>query len=65
MGDALPAEITFITERLETAADHADRVPATAIEDVQNAIKLVRNSQPCAAVSALLNARAALGAPTR
>ena len=65
MGDALPAEITSIAERLEAAADQADEVPAAAIDDVQNAIRLVRNGQPCAAVSALLAARLELGAPPR
>ena len=65
MGDALPAEITSIAKRLETTADHADDVPAAAIDDVRNAIRLVRNGQPCAAVSALLAARLELGAPPR
>jgi hypothetical protein len=65
MGDALPAEITSIAERLEAAADQGDDVPAGAIEEVHSAIRLVRNGQPCAAVSALLSARSELGAPPR
>ncbi|MCA1822207.1 MAG: hypothetical protein ABR528_11845 [Pseudonocardiaceae bacterium] len=65
MGDALPAEITSIAERLEAAADQGDDVPAGAIEEVHSAIRLVRNGQPCAAVSALLSARLELGAPPR
>lgn len=65
MGDALPAEVTSITERLEAAADPGDGLPAAAVDDVRNAIGLVRNGQPCAAVSALLTARTALGAPPR
>jgi hypothetical protein len=65
MGDALPAEITSIAERLEAAADHADGIPAAAIDEVRTAIRLVRNGQPCAAVSALLTARVELGAPPR
>jgi hypothetical protein len=65
MGDALPAEITSIAERLEAAADQGDDVPAAAIEEVHSAIRLVRNGQPCAAVSALLSARLELGARPR
>lgn len=65
MGDALPAEITSITERLEAAADHGDGIPTAAIDDIRNAIRLIRNSQPCAGVSALLSARMQLGAPPR
>ncbi|MDQ3826477.1 MAG: hypothetical protein M3325_12380, partial [Actinomycetota bacterium] len=57
MGDALPAEITSIAERLKAAADQGDEVPAVAIDEVRSAIRLVRNGQPCAAVSALLSAR--------
>jgi hypothetical protein len=65
MGDALPAEITSITERLEAVAVHGDGVPPAAIDEVRSAIRLVRNGQPCAAVSALLSARLELGAPPR
>jgi hypothetical protein len=65
MGDALPAEITSIMERLETATDQGEDIPAAAIDDIRNAIRLVRNAQPCAAVSALLSARLELGAPPR
>ena len=65
MGDALPAEITSIAERLETAVDEAGDIPAAATDDIRSAIRLVRNGQPCAAVSALLSARVGLGAPSR
>lgn len=65
MGDALPAEVTSIMERLEVAADHGENVPAAAIDTVRNAISLVRNGQPCAAVSDLLSARLHLSAPPR
>ncbi|HYZ35378.1 MAG TPA: hypothetical protein VE673_01445 [Pseudonocardiaceae bacterium] len=65
MGDALPAEIRSIAERLEAAADHGGDIPTAAVEEVHSAIKLVRNGQPCAAVSALLSARLELGAPPR
>ena len=65
MGDALPAEITSTAERLEAAADRGDDISAAAIEEVRSAIRLVRNGQPCAAVSALLSARMELGAPPR
>ena len=65
MGDALPAEITSIAERLEAAADHGDDISAAAIDEVRSALRLVRNGQPCAAVSALLSARLELGAPPR
>lgn len=65
MGDALPAEIRSIAERLEAAAGQGDGIPAAAIEEVHSAIRLVRNGQPCAAVSALLSARLELGASPR
>ena len=65
MLNALPAEITSITERLEATAVHGDGIPAAAIDEVRSAIRLVRNGQPCAAVSALLSARLELGAPPR
>lgn len=65
MGDALPAEITSITEQLEAATDQGDDIPTAAIEEIRSAIALVRNGQPCAAVSALLSARLELGAPPR
>jgi hypothetical protein len=65
MGDALPAEIKSIAERLEAAVDEGGNIPLPASDDVRSAIRLVRNGQPCAAVSALLTARAALGAPPR
>ena len=65
MGDALPAEVTSIAGRLEAAVDHGEDIPAAAADEVRTAIRLIRNGQPCAAVSALLAARAALGAPPR
>ena len=65
MGDDLPAEVASITERLEAATDGGDGLPTAAIDDVRNAIKLVRNGRPCAAVSSLLSARVNLGAPPR
>jgi hypothetical protein len=67
MGDALPAEVTSIVERLETAAaNYRDGVqPAAAIDEVRSVIRRVRRGQPCAAVSALLTARSELGAPPR
>ncbi|HEV7830278.1 MAG TPA: hypothetical protein VGP04_15825 [Pseudonocardiaceae bacterium] len=65
MGDALPAEIKSIAERLEAAVDEGRDIPAAARDDIRSAIRSVRNGQPCAAVSALLTARVALGAPPR
>ncbi|MGH3768599.1 MAG: hypothetical protein ACRDS0_22585 [Pseudonocardiaceae bacterium] len=65
MGDALPAEVASIVQRLETAADQGEGLPVTAIGEVRSAIGLVRNGQPCAGVTALLAARIALGAPPR
>jgi hypothetical protein len=64
MGDALPAEVSTVVDRLEQAADHGNGLPAAAIEQVRSAITLVRRGQPCAAVSALLCARTELGAPS-
>jgi hypothetical protein len=65
MGDALPAEVTSLTDQLEAAAGQGDGACPDAVNDVRNAVKLVRNGQPCAAVSALLSARLALSAPPR
>ena len=64
MGDALPAEVTTIVDRLEQAADQGNDLPAAAVEQVRSAVALVRRGQPCAAVSALLSARSELGAPS-
>jgi hypothetical protein len=64
MGDALPAEVSTVVDRLEQAADHGNGLPPAAIEQVRSAIMLVRRGQPCAAVSALLGARSELGAPS-
>ncbi|MGH3670983.1 MAG: hypothetical protein ACRDSH_10155 [Pseudonocardiaceae bacterium] len=64
MGDALPAEVSTIVDRLEQAADHGNDLPAAAIEQVRSAVTLVRRGQPCAAVRALLRARSELGIPS-
>ncbi|HEX2297468.1 MAG TPA: hypothetical protein VHH34_02945 [Pseudonocardiaceae bacterium] len=71
MGDARPDAVNASVGRLQTALDFpaegdgegADRVeiaPSVANE-VRSAIELLQGGQSCAAVSALLAARAALG----
>jgi hypothetical protein len=65
MGDALPAEIASLVERLEAAANYADGIPAPAVDEARKAIGLVRRGQPCAAVSALLAARSEFDVPPR
>jgi hypothetical protein len=65
MGDAKPAEIMSLVDQLEATLDGGEDIPLAAITDVRSAIELVRDSRPCAAVSALLAARSTLGAPPR
>ncbi len=60
MGEAQPAEVTSIVDRLEAVVDQVRDIPAAAITEVRSAIELVRGGQPCAAVSALLAARSEL-----
>jgi hypothetical protein len=60
MGDAQPAEVTSLVDRLEATLDQGRDVPTAAIAEVRSAIELVRGGQPCAAVSALLAARSKL-----
>lgn len=60
MADAPPAETHAAADRLEAALSDAGQVEAGVGHDIGSAIQLVRNGQPCAAVSALLAARAAL-----
>lgn len=66
MGDAQPDAVNASVVRLETALDStadteaAASVPSAAAE-VRSAIELLRGGQSCAAVSALLAARSALG----
>ncbi|MPZ66243.1 MAG: hypothetical protein GEU83_12245 [Pseudonocardiaceae bacterium] len=54
------AELRAGADRLEAAVTVEGDVPAAALEDLNTAIDLVRNDQPCAAASALLAARSAL-----
>jgi hypothetical protein len=65
MGDAHPAEITLIVDRLELVVDQENEIPAAAIIEIRSVIELVRGGQPCAAVSALLAARGELGRTPR
>ncbi|HVE95626.1 MAG TPA: hypothetical protein VNA67_01350 [Pseudonocardiaceae bacterium] len=60
MGDAQPAEVTSLVDRLEAVLAQGRDVPAAVISEVRSAIELVRGGQPCAAVSALLAARSEL-----
>ncbi len=64
MGDAQPTEVTSIVDRLEAVLDQVRDSPAAAITEVRSAIGLVRSSQPCAAVTALLAARSELSTPS-
>jgi hypothetical protein len=62
LGDALPAQITAVVDRLEAAADYGDGMPPAMVDEVRAAVRLVRNGQPCAGISALLSVRTGLGA---
>lgn len=54
------SELRGGADRLEAAITEEGDVSTAALEDLNSAIELVRGDQPCAAVSALLAARAAL-----
>jgi hypothetical protein len=60
---APPAEITSMVDRLEVILGQGGDVPSAAIVELRAAIELVRDGQPCPAVSALLAARSELGRP--
>ncbi|MGH3910671.1 MAG: hypothetical protein ACRDRM_07545 [Pseudonocardiaceae bacterium] len=66
MGDARPDKVNGAVDRLEATldaeagADEAEIAPA-AVAEVRSAIELLHGGQSCAAVSALLAARSALG----
>ncbi len=66
MGDARPDMVNAAVDRLkatlaaEAGADDAGIAPA-AVTEVRSAIELLHGGQSCAAVSALLAARSALG----
>lgn len=55
-----PAELRAGADRLEAAVTAEDDIPSAAHDDLTTAIGLVRDGQPCPAVSALLAARSAL-----
>ncbi|MQA16138.1 MAG: hypothetical protein GEV09_18915 [Pseudonocardiaceae bacterium] len=56
------ADLRARADRLEAAMVAAGEIGGTAPDDLRSAIDLVRNGQPCPAVSALLSARSALAA---
>lgn len=60
MASRPPAELRSGADRLEAAVTADDDVPSAARDDLTSAIDLIREGQPCAAVSALLAARSAL-----
>lgn len=66
MGDARPDTVNAAVDRLKATldagagADDAGIAPA-AVAEVRSAIELLHGGQSCAAVSALLAARSALG----
>jgi hypothetical protein len=65
MGDARPAEVTSLVDRLEAVLDHGAKLPPAVITEARSAIELVRGGRPCAGVSALLAARWELGGRMR
>lgn len=70
MGDARPDAVSASIGRLQTALDsRADTdedadgtITSSVASEVRSAIELLQGGQACAAVSALLAARSALGA---
>jgi hypothetical protein len=65
MAHASPAEITSVVDRLETILGEVNEIPMAASLEPRAAIELVRDGQPCAAVSALLAARFELSGTPR
>jgi hypothetical protein len=67
MGDARPDVVSASVDRLRTAldlgveADADGAITSSAATEVRSAIELLQGGQSCAAVSALLAARSALG----
>ncbi|MCA1708241.1 MAG: hypothetical protein LC808_35175, partial [Actinobacteria bacterium] len=57
MGDAQPAEVTPIVDRLEAVLDHGGEIPTAVITEARSAIELVWGGRSCAAVSVLLATR--------
>jgi len=70
MGDARPDAVSASVGRLQTALDSRAEsddgdddgaIASSVADEVRSAIELLRGGQSCAAVSALLAARSALG----
>jgi hypothetical protein len=64
MADNRPDDLSPETDRLEAALETEGAAAPRAVDEIRSAIELVRGGQPCAAVSALLAARSALGIPS-
>lgn len=60
-GEAAPAEVNPAADRLEATLELGEGITQVAVVELRSAIELLRDGQSCAAVSALLAARSALG----
>ena len=65
MAEAPLEQIITIVDRIATAADHWDQIPARAIAELRSAIDLMCEGKTCATISALLAARSELTTPPR
>lgn len=65
LAGALPVEQEVRADRLERAVASAGHLADEVREELNSAVTLVRDGQPCAAVTALLAARSALVPPPR
>jgi hypothetical protein len=61
LAEPRPADLTPDADRLEAAVEAAGNAAPEAVDELRSAIALVRDGQPCAAVSALLAARSVIG----
>jgi hypothetical protein len=64
MADAPLEQIIPIVDRIATAADHWNEIPARAVAELRSAIDLMYEGKACATVSALLAARSELTPPS-
>jgi hypothetical protein len=64
MAEAPLDEIIAIVDRIATAAEHWDEIPARAVAELRSAIDLMCEGKACATISALLAARSELIPPS-
>ena len=65
MAEAPLEQIIPIVDRIATAADHWDEIPARAVAELRSAIDLMCKGKACATISALLAARSELTPPSK